>query len=162
SVLALPGNPVSSLGCFRLFARAYLDACRGRTDPPPYRVRVRARPTHDLRPDAKTEFHRATLTVHKRRATGTPCRDPTTDHPHTPPYRVRVRARLTHDLRPDGKTVFHRATLSVDARGATVTPYRDQSSAVSRSLHESSCLAVAPPGGARAGEVVEVIPFRWP
>lgn len=112
SVLALPGNPVSSLVCFRLFARAYLDACLGRTDPPP--------------------------------------------------YRVRVRARLTHDLRPDAKTVFHRATLSVDERGATVTPYRDQSSAVSRSLHESSCLAVAPPGGARAGEVVEVIPFRWP
>jgi len=111
-VLALPGNPVSSLVCFRLFARAYLDACLGRTDPPP--------------------------------------------------YRVRVRARLTHDLRPDAKTVFHRATLSVDERGASVTPYRDQSSAVSRSLHEASCLAVAPPGGARAGEVVEVIPFRWP
>lgn len=110
-VLALPGNPVSSLVCFHLFARAYLDAASGRAAPSP--------------------------------------------------YRARLRARLAGDLRPDRKTVFHRARLRVDEDGAQVTPYSDQSSAVSRSLHESDCLAVAPPGGVRAGEVVEVVPFRW-
>lgn len=111
-VLALPGNPVSSLVCFHLFARAYLDAALGRTAPPP--------------------------------------------------YRARLRARATHDLRPDAKTMFHRAFLRVDERGAEVSPFHDQSSAVSRSLVEGDCLAVAPPGGVRAGEVVEVIPLRWP
>lgn len=109
-VLALPGNPVSSLVCFHLFARAFIDAALGRTAPPP--------------------------------------------------YRARLRARVTRDLRPDAKTVFHRASLKVDERGASVTPWADQSSAVSRSLHEADCLAVAPPGGARAGDVVEAVPLE--
>lgn len=109
-VLALPGNPVSSLVCFHLFARGYLDAALGRTSPPP--------------------------------------------------YRSRLRAIATQDLRPDTKTVFHRATLSVDEHGARVSPFSDQSSAVSRSLIEGDCLAVAPPGGVKAGTVVDVIPLR--
>lgn len=111
-VLALPGNPVSSLVCFHLFARAHLDAALGRRSPPP--------------------------------------------------YRSRVRALATHDLSPDAKTVFHRATLSVDEHGARVSPFSDQSSAVSRSLVEGDCLAVAPPGGVKAGAVVDVIPLRSP
>ncbi len=111
-VLALPGNPVSSLVCYHLFARAYLDAALGRSAPPP--------------------------------------------------YEARLRARSTHDLRPDEKTVFHRAYLRVSEEGAEVSPFHDQSSAVSRSLVEGDCLAVAPPGGARAGDVVEVVPLRWP
>ncbi len=112
AILGLPGNPVSSLVCFHLFARAYLDAATGRAAPPP--------------------------------------------------YRSRVRAVATHDLRPDVKTVFHRATLSVDERGARVTPFSDQSSAVSRSLVEGDCLAVAPPEGVRAGDALDVIPLRAP
>lgn len=76
------------------------------------------------------------------------------------PFARRLRARATADLVPDAKTVFHRCRLLVDEGGAQVRPFSDQSSAVSRSLHESDCLAVAPPGGVRAGEVVEVIPLR--
>ncbi len=111
-VLALPGNPVSSLVCFSLFARAFLDAALGRTAPPP--------------------------------------------------YRARLRARAAQDLASDAKTVFHRVSLSVSEDGAVAMPFEDQSSAVSRSLAFSSALAVAPPGGVRAGEVLDVIPLRWP
>lgn len=111
-VLALPGNPVSSFVCFHLFGRAFLDAAAGRSGPPP--------------------------------------------------YRSRLRARLTEDLRPDAKTVFHRARLVSDERGATVDPLEDQSSAVSRSLVQADCLAVSPPGGVRAGEVVDVIALQRP
>lgn len=110
-VLALPGNPVSSLVCFHLFARAYLDAATGRR--------------------------------------GTP-------------FRSRLRARTTNDLKADAKTVFHRAALRVDEDGAKVSPHRDQSSAVARSLLEGDCLAVAPPGGVKAGGVVDVIVLPRP
>ncbi len=111
-VLALPGNPVSSLVSFHLFGRAYLDAAAGRSAPPP--------------------------------------------------FRSRLRATATHDLKPDVKTVFHRAFLRVDERGARVSPFSDQSSAVTRSLLEGDCLAVAPPGGVRSGDVVDVIPLPRP
>lgn len=45
AVLALPGNPVSSMVVFLVLARAYIDAALGRTCPPPYLERrwVRAR-----------------------------------------------------------------------------------------------------------------------
>lgn len=111
-VLALPGNPVSSLVSFHLFGRAYLDAAMGRSS--------------------------------------------------QPPFRSRLRATATHDLKPDAKTVFHRGFLQVDEHGARVSPFSDQSSAVTRSLLEGDCLAVAPPGGVRAGDVVDVIPLPKP
>ncbi len=73
-----------------------------------------------------------------------------------------MRATATHDLKPDAKTVFHRGFLQVDEHGARVSPFSDQSSAVTRSLLEGDCLAVAPPGGVRAGDVVDVIPLPRP
>ena len=51
-VLGLPGNPVSSMVVFLVLARAFLDAALGRSDPPPYLDRRRAR--------AANAFHGAT------------------------------------------------------------------------------------------------------
>jgi molybdopterin biosynthesis enzyme len=60
-VFGLPGNPVSSLVSFELFARPGLRAMAG--DPDPQRTRLVATAGVDLtrRPDGKTHFTRVTL-----------------------------------------------------------------------------------------------------
>lgn len=60
-VFGLPGNPVSSMVSFELFARPALRAMMGR--PAPHRPRVMARAVHDLRrkPDGKVTFMRVAV-----------------------------------------------------------------------------------------------------
>ena len=109
-VLGLPGNPVSSIVTFLLFARAYLDTAVGLAAPLPY---------HDRR---------------QALAGGT--------------------------FTAGSKEVLHRATLVDSGTTRRVDPFEDQSSAVLRSLSESSALVVTPAGSTHvAGDVVEAIPL---
>lgn len=62
NVLALPGNPVSSMVVFLLLGRAFTDAMLGRSDPIPARNSLRATALTDFRhAGAKTAFQRATF-----------------------------------------------------------------------------------------------------
>lgn len=107
-VLGLPGNPVSSIVTFLLFARAYLDTAQGRSAPLPYR---------DRRPAVADGAFTA-----------------------------------------GAKEVLHRATVVTRSTALHVTPFEDQSSAVLRSLSESTALVVTPPHHSYApGDQVDVI-----
>lgn len=107
-VLGLPGNPVSSVVGFLLFARAFIDTALGSERPVPYRERS-----------------------------------------------VAVAAGA---FAAGAKEVLHRARLVADGPLLRAVPFEDQSSAVLRSLTESSGLVVVPPQRAYvAGDLVEVI-----
>jgi len=54
----------------------------------------------------------------------------------------------------------HRLVPAV-RNGGTVTPLPFQGSAMLRSVAVATCFAVAQPGGAEAGSVVEVLPIPW-
>jgi len=107
-VLGLPGNPVSSIVTFMLFARAYLDTALGRSAPLPY---------SDRRPAVADGVFVA-----------------------------------------GAKEMLHRASLVTRGPTLHVAPFDDQSSAVLRSLSESTALVVTPPHHSYApGDTVEVI-----
>jgi len=107
-VLGLPGNPVSSIVTFMLFARAYLDTALGRSAPLPY---------SDRRPAVADGVFVA-----------------------------------------GAKEMLHRASLVTRGPTLHVAPFDDQSSAVLRSLSESTALVVTPTHHRYApGDTVEVI-----
>lgn len=141
-VLALPGNPVSSMVVFLLLGRAFIDTTLGRTDPIPALTRVPAvARTSFQHAGFKTNFQRAVFdppTAAPHAATGT-----TVDDPATGPGPI--------DARTLGNPTLPRlAVRAVD----------NQSSGVARSMVAADALVRVPPSRDVApGEVVEVIPL---